>query len=390
MEPVKYHISDATRDELSQALSALNIVLPPHKNGEPMPTLSSKERLAIRTTLMRVLNFDPQGSQALSAMEEIRALDASPFVVVQNLPTEKEVRWLVVEGFRQYLYNESSIQTPNTMQREEIKDRPRTLSSAWLPRFAKGGNRQLHFDSADVSCNFMVEPGDGLRPTVVFSPEDFVQYVTEKCKLGYETLSDEKKSALYDDVKTLLRMPIWHYAELSRTDAPERIVYEDGGKPILYKNASAKALPEGISPLCFAPINVGMEGALRLVSTKNAVPEELQDLATSIEFTMQVLTSKPRGINEGYLAEKGDVVMYDNQRVIHAGGHFVEQEKHSRLETARRVIAPISRHMISADTDAPIPDGVTSHEAQKPLNQLVEIAGAQAERMQPKTQKRDV
>ncbi len=354
MQPTEYTLPDEARAELIAAAKANNerfifdndIIY--NDNTAQHPAHDAIVRLNSRIDLMHILNCSPEGSAILEALEHIRHSAYSPLIVIHNLPAAElnnEERCALLEMFRQYIYNEASPAFKESVFDGIVYDKPTFWKATGYER---EGAITPHTDEEDVTLNFMVNPGANPRPTLFWSAEELAEQITEHlpAKLHADSTS----------VLTLLSKPMWRYEDERENRSENFTEKPNGKKPIVRPICPSYLGEDSKTAYHMAPIAAGQRHTKILnknADAYKALSKEQKTLAQEINIILREILMYPNHDHGAYFCDEGDLVIFDNSRMLHAGGMF----KYSNILDAsfdgtekERYDTP--RYIDGADTEA--------------------------------------
>lgn len=338
MEPVTYTISPPLRAQLERAFEPL---LALKKEGEPLaqwlngmnhdraynlsPELTLPLRAALENTL--ALEGGPEGLHLLEAMQALAHGSGAPMLLIHGLPVEGPISPLLREAFRQTMHQDPAMPVGQHLRlRDRVSSHPQG--------FERFGTQYLHQDDADIGLLFGVTGGDNPRHTHVLPLDAYIDRVTKEAQFVRPSMTRE-------DICALLTMPVWplegfHYSpenEMALQFSNERRAHAqqlgllrrvEGREyaPLIYPNPHYDPACEGSQryEMFKAPFSQIRD---RLVLNVFDVPAEYEDTLEICASILQSIARQQVETREGPVAKEGDLLIFNNRQLLHAGGPFV-------------------------------------------------------------------
>ncbi len=332
-----------------------------------------KLRLAI--TLDNLLLSEGGKEGGVGLLETFASIvrgEGKPAVLIHGLPKESAVSPIIREAFRQVMQPKPKHFFETQLR---IKDEARQASAkGFLPE----GQRYLHVDDADIGLMFGVIGGTNPRHTEIVPLSEYIDLIA--ARMAYH----DCKVSSAAEVTSLLKQPIWavkveardsrdakqaqfNAQRLQKASSLQILWHRADGKayaPILYDNPGYRKDNPDSQPYAIldAPFT-HLEH--RLNPDFDAIPPELTEDVTVLIEAMNDIAQERARVKKGPVLQEGDMMVFNNHLVLHAGGSFIHNEL---PQDTRQSSILVPREIISMDSQtAAICPGYPGSHIQQPI-----------------------
>lgn len=298
------------------------------------------ERLRLGQKLEEVLLLEggAQGRAILEALETLQHRGGPPALVVRGLVGAGEGRDPVFHTIGQAFAARLSLGSDwSYLMQNELHDK----ASRAPEGFKRAGSNYLHMDPSHWTLITGVEGGANPRHTILRDAEDVINALVEKTTM----LLPGQRERLKRDFTELLQMPLWEFHEQgTRWNASQMVIKqladeagtlaEKNGTfwaPMLVPNPAYAHAPNGnVCRFQFIPSQfAGLSQRAEKISMSR-VPLALRGSAKKMVQAMREVLRPSHNYLQphGPVLGTGDLLVFDNHLLLHAGGPFV----HDRLD----------------------------------------------------------
>lgn len=269
----------------------------------------------------------------LEALESVQHRGGPPALVVRGLVGAGEGRDPVFHTIGQAFAAWLSLGSNwSHLMQNEVHDKPSRAPEG----FKRNGANYLHMDPSHWTMITGVEGGANPRHTVLQDAEDFIGALVEKTM---PRLPGQREQ-LRQDYTQLLQMPLWEFHQRgTRWNVSQMAIQqlaEQAGRlsqnakglkaPLLVPNpAYAQASGSGACRFQFLPAQFTELSHRAQKISLSGVPVTLRGSAKKLVQAMDAVlsTSHPYPKPQGPVLGTGDLLVFDNALLLHAGGPFV-------------------------------------------------------------------
>lgn len=299
---------------------------------------------ANRLEQLLLLEGGEEGRALIEALDGLRSETGAPAILIRGLPADMQDAVAVHHALRAWIG-----EMPSGYGRHYFSGLD-TASDA-PEGYDKSGATYLHHDNDSYTLLHCMKAGGNPRHTVLLDGEGLIDYLVDQAKPSDPVQAEQWRQ----DFAALLQKPVWRYPEQNTRPANAVRQGKNYYAPFLQPNPQYDPWNAGSSRFAYLPIGFD-DGRMRIKARDAAwVEPSLRPSFARLQDALRAtITKESTTLKDGPVLDTGEMLLFNNRLLLHAGGPFV-------LDKCRARSADDARHVVALDI--PVSGAGTDHPA---------------------------